>query len=176
MAYVWLEVDGGWAAARLEAGGYRLEAGAEPRIRRHAGIEAGPCEAELLGSLVPTGLERWVLVCGKSAVRVNGEPVVLGMRVLKDRDEVRLPDGARLYFSAERLAEVAAMPAGSRPVSCARCHRPIEPGNAAVQCPGCNTWHHQTDELPCWLYDERCALCPQATALDASLNWSPERL
>jgi hypothetical protein len=105
---------------------------------------------------------------------VNGEPLWLGLRLLRDRDEIRLGPAARVYFSAERLAEVVPFPSPAREVHCPRCHQIIVAGSPAVACPGCQTWHHATAGLPCWTYDQRCAMCPQATALDAGLSWSPQ--
>lgn len=132
-------------------------------------------QARLIGNRTPGGQERWALCCPPNGIRVNGDPVWLGLRILKDHDELRLETGERLFFSTERLAEIVPFPGGPRPVHCPRCHKLIEPGQLAVLCPGCQTWHHQTTDLPCWTYDERCALCPQSTALDAGLIWTPEQ-
>jgi len=130
-------------------------------------------------------VEEWVLMAGNGAgVRVNGEPVWLGLCVLRDRDEITLPgaepDGThRCFFSTERLARVEPFPgAPAGPVYCARCKLPINRGDLAVQCsnPECGAWHHQSDEFPCWTYHTKCALCNQATELDAGYRWTPEEL
>jgi hypothetical protein len=121
-------------------------------------------------------------------VRVNGLPLRVGMRRLRDRDEILLrgaasgradtPAAARMFFSTERLAMVVVFPEGKKTTRCARCKQPILPGSDAVQCPAetCLHWHHQSDELPCWTYAERCAMCDQPTQLDADYRWTPEDL
>ncbi|MBE7501330.1 MAG: hypothetical protein HS113_13695 [Verrucomicrobiales bacterium] len=177
MAFLWFEAPslGGWAVARLALGSYVITPGSQPLVRRaRAGTHAS-FQARLVGSRTPTGAERWALCSPPHGIRVNGDPVCLGLRVLEDHDEIQAGPGERLFFSAERLAEIVAFPGGPRPVHCPRCHQLIEPGHLAVQCPGCQTWHHQSDQLPCWSYDARCALCPQPTALDAGLSWTPEQ-
>ena len=115
------------------------------------------------------------VVLGTSAVRVNGAPLDVGIRVLRDRDELRV-DGCRVYFSTESLAELVPFPGADRPVFCARCKLEISAGTPAVRCPACTVWHHQTDRLPCFTYRETCSTCPQPSALDAGYRWSPEEL
>lgn len=138
----------------------------------------------------PAGLVRvrsgsatgWALLVGSSSgVLVNGEPVRLGMRLLRDRDEVLVPGVGRTYFSTERLAVVEPFPGldGRTPI-CPRCRQELERGRPAVQCPSaeCGAWHHEDAEreLLCWSYDSHCALCPQPTALDAGYGFNPEEL
>jgi hypothetical protein len=173
MAYLWLELDGAWAAARLGHTCYTLVPGRRPVARRAPAPDRSRASACLVGRRTGSGQERWVLFSRDARLQINGEPVWLGLRVLRDRDEIRLVSGERLYFSSERLAEVVPLPAPPRPVHCARCRKPIEAGEPAVLCPQCQTWHHQSDALPCWTYGERCALCPQPTSLSAGLHWSP---
>jgi hypothetical protein len=135
----------------------------------------------LAGDYAAFGLQRsggepesWVAI-GSPALHVNGVALDVGIRVLRDRDEVRVGD-ARAYFSAEALPVVVAFPGAERPVFCPRCQQEIAPQSAAVRCPSCGVWHHQADELPCWTYDAKCALCDQPTALDGGLRWSPEEV
>ncbi len=130
-------------------------------------------DARLLRAATPDG-ECWVVV-GAASVRVNGDALGTGIAVLRDRDELFVA-GVRVYFSAETLAVVAAFPGGEGAVLCARCTTPMVAGAPAVRCPDCGAWQHQTDELPCWIYAERCARCPRATALDADYAWTPEGL
>jgi hypothetical protein len=118
--------------------------------------------------------ECWVAI-GPPAVHVNGVALDVGIRVLRDRDELRVGD-ARAYYSSESLPVVVAFPGAERPVFCPRCQQEIPPQSAAVRCPACGVWHHQTDELPCWTYAEHCALCDQPTALDGGFRWSPEEV
>jgi hypothetical protein len=124
-------------------------------------------------SVLVDGGERCQLL-GPSDVRLNGAPLVVGIAVLRDRDEIAVA-GRRLFFGGERLATIAAYDGTDAPL-CARCKRPIEAGAAAVRCPCCRTLHHQTDRLPCWTYAARCVVCEQPTALDAGYRWSPDGL
>lgn len=117
----------------------------------------------------------WVLLIAPGGdVRVNGFPPVAGVRVLQDRDEIRIPSFAPMFFSTGTEARVESFPGSEREVCCARCRQPIEKGQMAVRCPQCGVWYHQTDRFPCWTYTPTCALCPQATALDAGFAWIPE--
>ena len=120
------------------------------------------------------GREDWLLV-GTPAVRVNGVPLDAGIRVLDDRDELRTDDD-RTFFSTESLAAIAPFPGDERATFCPRCKLEIAPGSPAVRCPHCGVWHHQSDELPCWMYAEHCTMCDQPTALDAGFRWTPEEL
>jgi hypothetical protein len=155
MAHLWVaEGLAGWSATPL-AGDTALSTGVAQLVRA-------------------TGDGAWVLV-GPSAVRVNGEPLDAGIRVLRDRDEL-LVAGRRSFFSSETLAVVEPLPVVDRPPVCPRCKTAIEPGTLAVRCPQCRIWHHQSEEMPCWTYAPLCALCPQPTPLDAGYRWSPEDL
>jgi len=116
----------------------------------------------------------WVLI-GNPAVHVNGAPLDAGIRVLRDRDELRV-DAHRTFVSTESLATVASFPGGDRAVFCPRCKLQIVPESAAVRCPRCGVWHHQSVELPCWTYAEHCTLCNQSSGLDAGFGWTPEDL
>lgn len=115
-------------------------------------------------------------------VALNGREVITGFCVLTDRDHwtIHSPDcdcPREFFFSAEGLATIAPFPAHTEgSPSCPRCKSPFEPGQLAVKCPSCGTWHHQAENRPCWSYDKTCALCPQTTATDAELNWTPEDL
>lgn len=120
----------------------------------------------------PAG-DAWVLF-GAAAVRVNGVPLVAGIAVLTDRDEI-VAGGRRVFFSAEADATVAPF-AGPAPLRCPRCTRDVEPGTPAVVCPGCRIVHHQSAERPCYTYSRRCAACDHGTTLDAGPSWCPEAL
>ena len=112
---------------------------------------------------------------------MNGRPVRHGIRVLKNRDAIRVAGCRPSYYSTERLPEVVAF-AGIDIPYCARCKLAIEPGHAAVCCPGCGVWHHEQTEADgetrqCWSYAPRCSVCDQATDLNgADERWTPERL
>lgn len=114
--------------------------------------------------------------------RVNGQPVLGGLRVLEHRDEVLVGD-ARLFFSLETTPTVVVFqaPAGTRPPTCPVCRGPIVDGSQAVQCPGCGRWFHQADAVdgrpakPCWTYAPTCRFCAHPTPFSAEAAWSPDR-
>jgi hypothetical protein len=119
----------------------------------------------------------WVLIAGAgSGVSVNGLALGTGMRVVSDRDEIRIPGVSNLYFSSEGLARVEPFCGSAQTMFCPRCKQEIESGATAVKCPACGVWHHQTEELNCWTYSEVCALCAHATDLNAGFLWTPEDL
>jgi hypothetical protein len=128
----------------------------------------------------PDGSTWMLLAPPEAGVHVNGLPLELGLRVLRDKDEIRLGERQRFFFSAEQVVQVVPFPGADQEVCCARCLDPIAPGATAVQCPNpaCGAWHHQMPEknLPCWSYTPTCALCDQPTALDAGFRWTPEEL
>jgi len=123
------------------------------------------------------GADAWVLLAGRASdVRINGADLVLGIRALRDKDEVSV-DGHRLFFSTEQLACVTPFPGAEQPAFCPRCKQRLERADLAVKCPRCQAWHHQSEKFPCWTYDSTCALCQhQLTALDAGYSWTPEDL
>jgi hypothetical protein len=115
-------------------------------------------------------------------VRVNGQPVLGGLRVLEHKDEILLAE-TRLYFSMETapLVTVYRLPEGLRAPICPICRGPIRDGMRAVQCPGCGRWFHQLDAegdrsaKSCWTYAPTCRFCSHPTAFDAEAAWRPER-
>jgi len=115
--------------------------------------------------------ERWLLLADARA-RVNGEPVVAGVRLLRDRDEIRLAGGEVVWFSSEELARIEPFP-GNEPLPCARSCRPITPGAPSVRCPRCGTWHLQTEEYPGWTYAGTCTVCSAPTRLSGDYAWHP---
>src|SRR5688572_12026300 len=76
-------VSGGWVSARVAEQGVTLDAGAVV-MRQGGGSEAVAV----------------LLARAETSVRVNGQPMVGGMRVLSHRDEI-LVGARRFYFSAE---------------------------------------------------------------------------
>jgi hypothetical protein len=115
-------------------------------------------------------------------VRVNGRPILGGLRVLGHWDEI-LVNHRRLYFSRETTPTVVsfALAAGERPPTCPICRGPIRAGSQSVQCPGCSRWFHQAEPLegspakPCWTYAPTCRFCSHPTAFTAEAAWRPER-
>jgi hypothetical protein len=111
--------------------------------------------------------------CGllvEGRVAVNGVPA-LPLRVLQDRDEIRVDDQS-LYFSIDGPVVVIPFSGGSS-LRCGRCQGPMQTGEAAVQCPRCQAWHHQTPDLSCWSYGPRCTGCGCPTTGEL---WQPEPL
>jgi hypothetical protein len=168
MSHLWYLNNSQWVPARLAGAmlGLPAEGGGEPLPVRPT--DDVPVRLRAAG-------KDWVLLAAPAArVRVNGELLGLGCRVLRDRDEIAL-GGMRAYYSTECLPVVEPFPGASDVVFCARCRKPIEPGTPAVRCPGCNTWCHEiAEELNCWTYMPACPLCEQPTALDSDYRWRPE--
>ena len=124
-----------------------------------------------------TGNERrtaLVLPVG-AAARVNGRPVLGGLRVLEHKDEV-IFGRSRLFYSAESTPVVVVFrrAEGARSPTCPLCRGPVRDGDRAVQCPGCGRWFHQADK-PCWTYAPTCRFCNHPTALGGEAGWRPER-
>jgi hypothetical protein len=125
---------------------------------------------------VGPGADRVLLARAGAAVWVNGDPLLLGIRVLRDRDVIRI--GARescVVFSAESLPQVVPFDQ-QQPTPCARCKTDIERGAPVVRCPKCSAWHDQSKDLPCWTNTDKCAMCGHPTAMDGQYQWSPEGL
>jgi hypothetical protein len=115
-------------------------------------------------------------------VRVNGQAILGGVRVLEHKDEVLLAE-TRLYFSMETAPVTTAyrLSEDGRPPICPICRGPICDGMRAVQCPGCGRWFHQLDAAgdrlakSCWTYAPTCRFCSHPTAFDAVAAWRPEK-
>ena len=119
------------------------------------------------------GAARVVIASAGAGIHINGDPLLVGIRVLIDRDAIRIGNGEPIFFSAESLPQIVPFPE-RRAVPCARCKTDITAGMPAVKCPKCGAWHHQGGETLCWTYAEKCAACDQPTAMDGDYHWSPE--
>ena len=177
MAHLWTRPADIWEPFLLDAAVYELGAllpAAVPDLLRDR------CASSVMAGLRRVGDDTqgtWALVVApRSRVLINGARIIVGIAVLTDRDEIRLPDGRCLFFSTETLAFVGPFPASGTRGFCPRCKQAIAPASAAVRCPGCGLWHHSSDDFPCWTYGPHCAACPQDTALDAGFRWTPEEL
>jgi hypothetical protein len=173
MAHLWIRDELGWGAQRLPDAGFDLAAtpGARSRDR---GRPAPAGEVARLVRANPEGRAAWTMIASSGAdVRVNSRTVPAGLRVLADRDEIRVGNDV-LYFSTERLAAIEAFPVAGRVVFCGRCRQQIDPGSPAVCCPSCGIWYNQSPDLPCWTYSDKCTFCGHPTALDAGFAWTPE--
>lgn len=154
----------------------------EPRSLPVQGVlsleEAGLAGTAILLSARNTAL----LVRPGVRARVNGEPVLGGLRLLEHRDEILLGP-VRLYFSAQTAPVRVAfhLRDGERPPVCPLCRGPVREGMQAVQCPGCSRWFHQLDATaeaaarPCWTYAPTCRFCNHPTPFDADAAWRPGR-
>lgn len=175
MAHLWVKSeDQQWALLPLEADGFCLSSH-PPRLLDQ--------ERQMLSEQVALFRERggvhesWILLCGaRKQVSVNGFPLVAGIRVLSDRDEIRIEGAGTLFFSGEKLARVEAFPGGDSTVHCARCTRELHAGTPAVRCSFCALWHHEEEGSLCWTYDGSCAECSHSTKLNARYSWTPENL
>ena len=120
----------------------------------------------------------WHLLAPPSlAVLVNGEPVAFGVRVLRDRDEIRVLGAAPMFFSTEELVAVEPF-TGLSESRCPRCTKAIEPLSPAVRCGVCSTWYHQADDRRCFTYgdDPICVVCGSDAVVGTEFSWSPEEL
>ena len=171
MAHLWVrDVEEQWAVLPLDGIAFSLSLN-PPRA-----VNGETVSGAVLLKSVHAGSETWVLVTGAESVSVNGRRVALGMRVVKDLDKISVEGVGTYFFSTESLASVKAFPGSEQKIFCPRCRQDITAEVPAVQCPQCGVWYHQTEELPCWTYSERCALCPQTTAMEAGYKWTPEDL
>lgn len=174
MAQLWLHLpDTGWSPRLLGTSVVGLApGGGRPAIvsgDRHAA-------ANLHRVRTSAGSDAWLLIAaGALDVRVNGDPVVAGLRALADRDHISL-GATTIYFSTESLAVVEPFVETETAVYCPRCKQAIAADTQVVRCPRCAVVHHASDDLPCWTYAERCALCDQITDPDAGYRWTPEEL
>lgn len=121
------------------------------------------------------GADRWFLLAScESRVRVNGTPLIAGIRALHDRDQITMGVATSFYFSTESLARVEPFVGGGAPTYCPRCKQTVVDGCASVRCPQCAVVHHESVDLGCWSYAGQCALCDQVTDLSSGFRWTPE--
>ena len=168
----------GWASYPLETGLVQLTPdGPVPLpIPIGWGGMAGPL---LVESRVGQDTEQWLLLSTPgNRVSVNGSPVSIGARLLRDRDAISLGNGKMFFFSAERIAQVEPYPGKDDHTCCVRCKLPLEPAAPVVRCPApdCGFFHHQSKDRPCWTYAEGCANCGHPTSFEAGYQWSPAEL
>jgi hypothetical protein len=175
MAHLWVRDETeSWAVLPLEHDAFSLNAELpRPIVRR---LSEGEAMSEVLLIRTDTAQANlWVLIANaKAGVSVNGIPLATGIRVVSDRDQIRVRGAREFYFSTETLARIEPFSGGEQTIFCPRCKQEIETTMSAVKCPACGVWHHQTDELNCWTYAEVCALCAQATDLSTGFRWTPE--
>jgi hypothetical protein len=120
------------------------------------------------------------LLSSETQVWVSGRPLVGGLAVLRDRDEI-LVDGERIYYSCESQPHVDRFHAvdGERPPKCAVCRMALEEGQTIVHCPNCGRAYHQLEAAgeqaakQCFTYRPQC-LCGHPTSLSGEPTWRPE--
>ena len=167
-----------WALARLpdDAGYFVLTDDPRQPVRLGGKGQNGSEVARVL-RVGDRQNETWVLQSPESEkLHVNGLPLVAGLRVLVDLDELQARGKGRIYFSTQRKARVEPFPGREGDTPCARCKAAITKGELSVLCPGCSSWYHQTEGMPCFVYAAKCALCDQLTCLDTGFRWTPENL
>ena len=194
MAQMWSELEQGagqrgrWGVVSLEGQAEALALTGNPsRPLARMADPAGPEGAYIIRHDGHSGKARWILYASPAAkVTVNGRPVGLGMRALRDRDEIALSRACHLVFTSDSMPRVELFGGMDHDVDCPRCTLPIKAETPAVRCPNCGVWHHEyhaadvedaDDDRLCWTYGPTCgAGCPQTTALDAGPGWTPEDL
>ncbi len=172
MARLWWKSADGWSAeeltgakcALIEAGtASAFDADANAATAAHASV----MPVDIAGAKV------WALISPVCLdVRLNGAPVDAGLRILADRDEIRVGGEVR-YFSTESFAVVEPLPATGRTLYCARCRLEIEAGSPGICCPTCGVWYHQSAKMPCWTYAPKCGFCPRPTG-ESGFAFTPE--
>ncbi len=188
MASIWTQQndeEGGWAVTALDGDRETFFLTGDPQNPVSAQQSEGAEQSEgaaggdvcLLRRLGLSGTEAWTLVAPDgTSVSINGEPVILGMRVLRDRDEIRVGQREAVFFSTEQLAIVEDFPGIGKVAPCPRCKQHVDVGSRAVRCPRCSMWYHEEADLPCWTYDDVCSVCGRQTDLEMGFSWTPEDL
>jgi Prokaryotic RING finger family 1 len=176
MAHIWTmeRETGEWAVHSLAgAEAFRLcDRGVEPVGTAEA--PAGPLLQRYRTALHTH--DQWALLLEPGTrIHANGEAVETGIRVLRNRDMVKLGNGLELVFSTEDLPAVVAVPSERIGTRCARCTRPFGADDRVVVCPRCATSHHAMEALPCWNALPGCAACGASTSGD-EYAWTPESL
>lgn len=167
-----------WAVARLPEDERAFVLTDDPRqpVRIRGKRSNGSVVAELIrfGDRLN---DTWVLLSrARELIQVNGLPLIGGIRVLQDKEEILTRASGRIYFSTQRAPRIEPFPGREEATSCPRCKGRIASGEPSVACPSCCTWHHEEPDRPCWTYTEKCALCDQLTRLDTGFSWTPDNL
>jgi hypothetical protein len=177
MAHLWTIAAGSvWAPVPLDGAAFALGPDGPTRLSAPRVRAAGPDTIVLRRTGAGPDTCWSLLIPAAVAARVNGVSSPLGIVVLVDRDEIRLPGADPVFLSTETLPTVVPFATGTSHGFCPRCRQPLEPGAPSVECPACGLWYHQTDTLPCWTYSDRCVACGRPTPLDAGYAWSPEEV
>lgn len=178
MANLWQSLsDNNWVPVELSSAA--VLSGDSIELVDQIDLDAHRGEALLYRHEMHSRQATWLLLApARSHVRVNDTLLESGIRTLADRDAIRIPGLATMYYSTERLACVEPF-AGPEQIYCARCRLAIAEGDASVICPQCGVVHHEhgAEGRNCFTYAETCALCDQPTDLEsAGYQWTPEGL
>jgi hypothetical protein len=160
-----------WQAHELTGDLYALSARAG--LRDYPGEGERDDAAALLVRSAEDGKAFAVLT--RCAASLNGAPLLTGMALLRDRDELSFPGGARFYYVERSTAAVERYAGGACAARCVRCSRPFAVGDDVVRCPSCGSMMHCVVDLDCYRYGV-CPTCEAPPALDDQDAWSPEAL
>jgi hypothetical protein len=177
MATIWKETPDGFAPAPLQFTGGSAALGIS---------EDSECQPDTL-RVVPfrdgNKSSLALLVGQQVAVRVNGWPVIGGIRVLDHKDEITI-GAQRMYFSAESQPVVATYrnDGSRRRPRCPICRAEVQDDQQIVCCPGCSRIYHQTTATadvqakPCWTYAAECRFCGHPTSMSGEPTWRPDEV
>jgi hypothetical protein len=178
MAYIWHNPnDDRWTATELHSAASL--SGGSIEFVQNIHVITQRREVLLYPTTANARATTWALLApADSDVRINDALLENGIRIIVDRDAIRVANAPTAYFSTERLACIEAYP-DEAPVFCPRCKLMISESDLAVCCSQCGVWHHEQapEGKSCWSYSKTCALCDQSTDLDsAGFRWTPEVL
>jgi hypothetical protein len=176
MGRLFRHYEGNWEAHPLESGASMLLLDGNGNLIRGAAPEAWshPGWRVRIGTFVIAGAATDVLLLRPGVTaRLNGHPVVGELAILQDRSVLSIGP-QRFFYSSETPAKVETFHPGAPRIFCARCNDEVTNGDI-VQCPGCRTVFHQSQDRPCFTYSEHCPHCNAPTALDEE-GWTPAML
>ncbi|MHC5109540.1 MAG: hypothetical protein ACYTHJ_06640 [Planctomycetota bacterium] len=207
MAILWTRDGGEWVAVELESGArYVLgvdrdavdrDAVNNDTIHRHAISRLGQSKArcrprsvllainDATSSASPTrradatrsDAGNWTLITSQGG-QINGFPLPrFGVRVLQDRDEIRVV-GARFYFSTEQRSAPFIFEGAGHGCRCPRCKASLQRGDHVMACAGCGWLYHQSPQYPCYTgfegEDMNCINCAMAARIDEQFRFTPD--